>query len=50
MGKEVFNQQVTPISKQILIDTHDWATGLYAFKFIIPNSKVDLHGKFEVAH
>jgi hypothetical protein len=32
-------QQVNPQLRQILIDTADWATGLYVFKIVIPNSQ-----------
>jgi hypothetical protein len=43
-------QQVNPQLRQILIDTADWATGLYVFKIVIPNSNLELNGKFDVVH
>jgi Secretion system C-terminal sorting domain len=50
MGKEVNNQQVNSALKQFLIDTKDWAVGLYAFKIVVPNSPIELNGKFDVVH
>ena len=50
MGRAVYSQQINPAMKQFLIDTKDWAVGLYAFKIVIPNSIVEINGKFNVVH
>jgi hypothetical protein len=50
MGREIYNQQINPAIKQFLIDTKDWVVGLYAFKIVVPNSPIELNGKFDVVH
>jgi hypothetical protein len=50
MGREVYNEQVNPALKQFLINANDWAAGLYAFKIVVPNSPMELNGKFDVVH
>ena len=50
MGREVHRQQVNPALQQFVINTQDWAAGLYAFKIVVPHSPIEINGKFDVAH
>jgi hypothetical protein len=50
LGKTVHQQQVNPQLRQIMVDTGDWPVGLYVFKIVIPNSNLELNGKFDVVH
>ena len=50
IGREVHRQQVNPTLKLFSINTKDWAVGLYAFKFVVPNFSIELNGRFDVVH
>jgi hypothetical protein len=44
------NQQVNPALRQLVVNTENWAAGMYAFKIVIPHSPIEINGKFDVVH
>lgn len=50
LGKVVLDTTFNPLLRQVQVNTKDWAEGLYTFKIVLPNSSMQLNGKFEVLH
>ena len=49
-GLEIQRKLLNPSERQFVINTEQWPTGFYAFNLIIPNSTIEINGKFEVVH
>ena len=50
LGREVINTTFNPFLRQVQVNTKDFAEGFYTYKIVIPNSQLQLGGKFEVIH